>query len=276
MAAQPIPTTPQDDPAQQAADAHQQRQALRDLLGMGTDFARLLHGQATTPQPAATPSAPAPVPDSHPDARPDTPAPATPTAHTLIALAAAFDQIARAVRRNILLARSLDRPAPPAPDPAQLRTAARKRILRETEDTIQRAHNPDSDIAESLQAELRDRLDAPDLEDDLATRPIPDIITEIRRDLGLDAHPGTRPFKRRTPADLQTLHARAAAPPRQPSPGPQSPANAAPTQPAPPNTPATPRTHSAAAPPHAWPGTLATIPRPASAPRTRWHPPPEP
>lgn len=47
-----------------------------------------------------------------------------------------------------------------------------------------------------------DRLDAPDLEDDITTRPVADI-TEICRDLGRDALPGTHPWTRRTPNDIR-------------------------------------------------------------------------
>jgi len=71
-------------------------------------------------------------------------------------------------------------------------------------------------------------MDAPDLDRDIANRPIDDIIKDILRDLGLAALPGTRPWKRRTPADIEQLNARAAAPsrpagstPREPGPGPQ-------------------------------------------------------
>ena len=192
---------------------------------MGADFARLLHQQATAPQPAqpATP-APQPTPASAPA--------------SLIALAASFDAIARTVRRSVALARTLDQPVPPAKDPAHRRAAARKQVIRAVEDAIHRAANPDSDAAESLTAELRDRLDAPDLDGDLATRPTAEVITEICRDLGLAAPPGTSPWKRRTPADLQDLRTRAAAPTptRQPGTASRNPAPSA----APPEHPAAP------------------------------------
>ena len=128
------------------------------------------------------------------------PAPA-PAANTLLNLAAAFD-----------------------------RTAARKRILRVVEDTIGRTANDGPDTPDALRAELRDRLDAPDLEDDIATRPVADIIQEICRDLGLAAHPGTQPFQRRTPADVARLCARAAAPKAA---GPHGPASGAAQPPTP-------------------------------------------
>ena len=192
----PAPHTPQDTPAAPPTGAHRHTQALDTLIEVGTSFARLLHAQALA---EAAPPAPAPHP-----------APA-PAANTLLNLAAAFDRTARAVRRCIALARTLDA-APPAPNPAQHRTAARKRILRAVEDTIGRTANDGPDTPDALRAELRDRLDAPDLEDDIATRPAADIVQEICRDLGLAAHPGTQPYQRRTPADVARLCATAAAP----------------------------------------------------------------
>ncbi len=184
-------TAPQPQPAPDAAqhpeDAQYYRQVLHDLIDMGTDLARRAHQQATRePGPKRPANDPAPDP-------------------TL-----AFDRLARCVRRCIALARQLAEPAPQAPGQAQRRTAARKRVIRDVEDAIQRtAQGAD---AESLHAELADRLDAPDLDDDLATRPVADIIADICRDLGLATLPGTRPWKRRTPADIESLCARAARP----------------------------------------------------------------
>ena len=195
----PTHTLPQEAPGSQAADAHAYIQVLNDLITIGTDLARLIHHQATAQPSTQNPAPPTPAPS--PEA--------------LINLTTAFDRIARSVRRSILLARTLATPIHPIPDPAQPRAAARRRILREVEDTIQRVANdaapPDADRTAGLTAELHDRLDAPDLNEDLATRPIPDIIAEICRDLGLAARPGTHPWKRRTPADIQRLCARAAA-----------------------------------------------------------------
>ena len=209
MSAPATHATPPDDPSPHAANAQYYRHALHGLVDMGTDLARLLHAQAVAQAGAAPITQPAPhaaAPAPQAEGAQPAPTPSTPTA--LVSLAAAFDQVARAVRRCIALARSLDA-APP--DPTRHRTAARKRILREVEDTIQRTHN-EGDAAERLNAELRERLDAPDLDGDIANRPVADIIQDICRDLGLGAAPGTRPFKRRTPADLARLHARAAAP----------------------------------------------------------------
>jgi len=293
-------------PGQQAADAPYYRQVLHDLIDMGTDLARLLHQQAsaqaaqrTTPPSAPQSPAPQPAPPPAPDALIPDP---------LVSTAAAFDRIARAVRRSIALARSLAAPVPPARDPAQHRAAARKRILREVEDAIQRtapasgqtapshaapngsdadASDAADDSAEALTAELHDRLDAPDLDDDISRRPIADIITEICRDLGLAALSGAHPWKRRTPKDLEQLHARAAAPssPRHPGAGshrvPATPQRT-PTNPVPPGPAAISRaatpTHADSAPPDdpaKPPATIATIPRHPKHLRVQWRPPPD-
>jgi len=211
MSAHPTQAIHPDDPGQPAAPAHPHRQALDDLITMGTSLARALHRQALIQAEAAQAAVP-PHPAPH--------TPYEPPATALANLATAFDRIARAVRRCIALAQRLDTPPPPAKDPAAHRAAARKRILREVEDAIGRTSQDDRDAgdAESLTAELHDRLDGPDLDDDLASRPVADIITELCRDLGLAAMPGTTPWKRRTPADIAALRARAAAPTGAPQP----------------------------------------------------------
>ncbi len=275
MFAQPTQPIHQNDPAhqshpgQQAVDAHGYHQVLHDLINMGTDLARLLHGQAAAQaaQQAAQQATGQPAPPPAPDA--------------LISIAAAFDRIARAVRRSIALARSLDA-IQPANDPAQHRAAARKRILRAVEDSIQRTaqdDGPGSAEAEALAAELHDRLDAPDLDDDIGSRPVADIITEICRDLGLAALPGTTPWKRRTPADIEQLCARAAAASR---PRPQNPLQGASQPPPGPPSPgpaAIPRARSALihagnSPPEDAADEIATVLRHPARPRGQWPPPP--
>ena len=212
--------TPHDTPGPQAADTHAPdphgyRDTLHTLIGFGTNVARLLHDQAV--QQAA-----APAPANNPAQPPPNRQPAPPP-NPLIAIAAAFDGASRNVRRCIALARSLDRPAP---NPSPTRTAARKRILRAVEDAIHRATDgpstdsrADADVLRAeRQAELLDRLDSPDLDEDLTHRPIPDIIADLCRDLGLAAQPG-QPWPRRTPADIALLRARAASHPGVPKHG---------------------------------------------------------
>ncbi len=246
MSAPATQATPQDAPGPQAADTRGHGAALDNFISMGTGIARLLHDQAHAqaaqqaaalalkatdgqPAPQATAAQPASAPAK-------TPA----LAASLQDLAAAFDCTARTVRRCIMLAQNLDAPRKPARTPAPNhtpapdRTAARTRILRAVEDTLGRQDYDDSyrvcDHTEALHAELLDRMDAPDLDRDIESRPIDDIIKDILRDLGLAALPGTRPWKRRTPADIAQLNARAAAPsrpagtdPHEPGPGSQPP-----------------------------------------------------
>ena len=282
MSAQATQTTPQHDPGPQATNTSHHCQVLNDLVDMGAGLARLLYTQATA-QAAHQPAPAAPQPGTHPDPQP-TDAPPAPPPNALATLAHAFDQTARGVRRSIALARILAQPARPTTDPTQTRTAARKRILRAVEDTIHRAHNQ-GDAAERLNAELRERLDAPDLDDDIRSRPIAEIINDISRDLGLLSLPGDHAWPRRTPADLAQLHARAAAPTRAPQPGPtpdpiHRPAHQ--TQTPQPNDPATKPTaqptpinpgpihpNSALSNPAA---SVATLPRHPTPPR--WRPPP--
>ncbi len=119
----------------------------------------------------------------------------------------AFERVARAVRRTIRMARWLDEPV--RAFDARARVAARKQIIRAVEDRIDRV--VDEDRAECAHAELLERLDAPELDDDIAGRPVGEIIADIVRDLGLETWSGHRPWVRRRPADVAALHARAAA-----------------------------------------------------------------
>ena len=227
MSAHATQSEPHTNPGPQAEDDQFYREVLYGLIEVGAELVRHLPQQA---------AAQAQAPQQHPAPQP-TPAPA-PSPDAVAPLAIAYDRITRAVRRCIALARSLNDPAHspkhPAPNRTAARTAARKQILRAVEDTLGRQDYDDSyrvcDPTEALHAELLDRMDAPDLDRDIESRPIDDIIKDVLRDLGLAALPGTRPWKRRTPADIAELCARAAAPsrpegstPREPGPGPQPP-----------------------------------------------------
>jgi hypothetical protein len=235
MSPTPSHPEPADPASQRDEDAQYYRQILHELVEMATDIARAVHRQATAGQsaePAAAPAA-APTPD--------------PTI--------AFDRIARTLRRTIALARKISEPVPlstavqAAEQAQQRRTAARKQIIREVEDSIQRdVHGPEAEArAEALHAELYERLDTLDLDDDLDTLPIAEIVAAIRRDLGIAAHPNSRgisPWKRRTPQDVRDLSARAAGT-RTAQPRTAQPSTAAPRPlPAPP-----PRTRTSTGPP---------------------------
>jgi hypothetical protein len=156
-------------------DAEFFRDAMHALITMTVDVARLTH-ESLKAQAAADPASLSPK------------------------TIAAFNETARSVRRNILMANWVTQLA-------QQRVMARKRIIREVEDSIQR--NAPDGTADRLHRELLDRLDTLDLINDIDTRPVDAIIVDICRDLGLAHIPGTHPWKRRAPDDLALLHARA-------------------------------------------------------------------
>ena len=176
------PTSLPDTADAVAARAGYYRQVLHELIEMGTDIARTIHQQATAP------------------ARDDAPRED---------VSVAFDRVCRGVRRSILLARTLD--AAPAGLPALARAQARKAILRRVEDAIHREARGDE--AERLHGDLLDRLDAPELDDDIASRPVDEIIDEICTDLGLGEVARFGLWRRRTPGEVSVLCARAAARP---------------------------------------------------------------
>jgi hypothetical protein len=116
----------------------------------------------------------------------------------------AFATLSQSTRRTIMLHEKLGQPKK---NPAR-RIAARKRIIRDVEDAIEStARHPGEQ--ESLHAELLERLDRPELEDEIASRATPDIVVDICRDLGIAGPHGTRPGKRRIPHDIAILNARA-------------------------------------------------------------------
>ena len=163
---------------------------LHELIDMGADLARIIHRRAREQDEAGQPA-------EEPGGARD--------------LAPVFERVTRGIRQNILLARKISEPVTPRcqmPRSQTPRVAARKRIIRAVEDAIQRSF--DGDEAEALHGELIERLDSPDLEDDIDGRPVADVIADICRDLGLDAVPYAHPWKRRTPADIAVLRARAA------------------------------------------------------------------
>ncbi len=120
-----------------------------------------------------------------------------------------YDKLTRSMRQSILLS---DKLAAPIPEPKKLdpaaRTAARKRIIRDVEDVInERAGTPER--VENLERELLERLDAPDMEVELATCSVDAIVLDLCRDLGLRASD----YKRRIPPEIDLLAEFAAAPP---------------------------------------------------------------
>ena len=182
---------------QQAADAQRYRALLHELMDMGMGMARSVHGQATagTRDPAA----------AHEAAR-------------------AFDLLSRAVCRTVALARRVTEPLPQRADPAQRRSVRDVKDVRQWSDSELDAAL-DAEAAEALHAELSERLDAPELGDEIGTRPTAEVVAGICRDLGLGRLRGTHPWTRRTPADVAALCERAArAPDSPPCPAPAGPA----------------------------------------------------
>ena len=115
-------------------------------------------------------------------------------------LAEAFERVSRAVRRTILLAQK-------RAEAPRARAAARRQLIRNVEDEITTHAKPAE--ADSLRHEFAERLDAPELDDDIADRPILDIVNEICRDLGLANIPFAPPWPRRNPQDVANIATRA-------------------------------------------------------------------
>ena len=128
-------------------------------------------------------------------------------AENLPALARAFERIATAVRRTILLDEHLAKPAPIKSQSAR-RTQIRKTIIRRVEFVINKEVEP-ADAA-ALRVELIDRLDTPDADQDIDFRPGADIVQEILDDMGIGRLPFQSERPRRTPEDIEILNAKAA------------------------------------------------------------------
>ena len=109
------------------------------------------------------------------------------------------------VRRNAITDRHLREPIRSHPSPSQ----ARRQIIRGVTDRIHRARLRPERV-EALERETLERLEGPDLQEDLDSgRPIPEIVAELCADFALD--PALH--KRRTPTDIARLCARASAGP---------------------------------------------------------------
>jgi hypothetical protein len=180
------PATPPAETDRDAQDALLYRDVLHELIAMGMDHTRDVHRESQE-QPSANGKA-----------------------RGAIAYANAHENLARGIRRSILLARTVAEPIPARRSPAERRVADRSAIIRAVEDKIH-CLAADHD-ADTLTAEFHERLDSPDLAIDLSYRPVAEIIIQICRDLGLEAVPGADPWKRRKPRDLAILRARAAGP----------------------------------------------------------------
>ena len=118
----------------------------------------------------------------------------------------AFERIAKAVRRTVRMVRWLEQPVAARADGGRAR--ARKQIIRAVEDGIDR--EAAGEAADTLHVEMLERLDSLELDDDVAGRPVAEIVREILADLGVRPGEGMRP-RRRGAAELAVMRARAAA-----------------------------------------------------------------
>lgn len=212
MVSQPTPAPADAADPPRDEDAQRDRADLQELIDNGMRFQSMICAAAQVVTLA----------DAAPGAKPG--ASAKPLSH----LATALERTARAVRRTILLKQHLAQTHLAA---AQKRSATRKRIRAALENRIDAA-GLQPEQADRLRRELVERVESPELDDELGHRPIEEIIREIRKDLGLDGHPGLPGLPSRTPAT-------AASPDR-----PANPA-ATPARPQPPSPPL--------APPHQFP-----------------------
>ncbi len=173
----PTPTPPQSQPASPEDDDAYYRAVLHDLIEIGATLARQLQ-EHTAKDPEADLTIPC-------------------------------DRIARTIRRTIALARHIATFPPKTRTTPAERTQAREKIIRGVEDAIEAKRGPATHTA-ILYNELHERLDDAGFERDLRTRPIDDIIEELARDLGVAYQSRAYIWKRRTPADIAALRARAA------------------------------------------------------------------
>ena len=110
-----------------------------------------------------------------------------------VATAQAYHLLARDIRQGMLLA---DKFAAPIPEPRPLAEPkpepARERVIREVGDAIHQAER--GEAAERLEAELKERLETPEMAEQFADRPVEDIILDLRRSFGLlpRYHPAAR------------------------------------------------------------------------------------
>jgi hypothetical protein len=124
--------------------------------------------------------------------------------------ATAYKEVSRSVRQSAMLALKITAPAPApkADESAPRRAAVRRQVIRGVEDAIHR--DAPADQVESLRAEFLERLETPEFGDDFDQRPAVDIVNDIRADLGIFGESSLTQWKRRMPADIAILYARAA------------------------------------------------------------------
>ncbi len=153
------PTNPDEIRAQQAAQRAEDDaffvQALKEIVRLGVDIIQIIHQQVVA-QSLDSPHSPIDK-----------------------ASAQAYDNVTRAVRRTVLLARHILK-GDPEPKPRQ--TPPRPQILS---DAPEKRERRDTDRL--------DRLDTLDSIEDLKNRPAQDVLNELRNDIGLAPDPSPTP-----------------------------------------------------------------------------------
>ena len=171
------------------------RDALAELVQIGLSVARMAGRAAEAETAAAEAAAQLSIGD-------DVPAVATSLAeaieqdrayaaasearHTVVARAeiitGIFAKVSRSIRLTVAMAERLDRGWARRSAADDRDAMARRQVARQVAEVIE--HQADSERAERLTEALTERLDT---EDELAGRPVEEVVTEICRDLGLDA-----------------------------------------------------------------------------------------
>ena len=197
-----------DQPNQPDAEAQRLRATLNALVDMAADIARATHAQIMAlPEPGAQRAPrPKPQPIRNRGPNPPSPRPTRSPRSPPVSTRPPAPPVSASCCCNAWLTRP-NRQTSPNND-----NAARRRIIREVEDAIQR--EVEGEAALNFGYELDERLDLLDVNREITSRPPQEIITEILRDFGLTAIPGTRPWKRRTPPEIIELNVWAADPPK--------------------------------------------------------------
>jgi hypothetical protein len=143
--------------AQQAADNEFYAHAIREMVALGLDMGRIIHQQVV----------------AQAIDRPHSPIDEQCTAD--------YDRVFRAMRRGVLLAKRLQQPpTPPRSQPQpQPQPQPEPRPRQPTEPSR----------PERACTDKQDRLDKAEQAEELDARPIPELLDEIRKDLGLPPQP---------------------------------------------------------------------------------------
>ncbi len=211
---------PRSDLIARAPDAF--RDALAELVQIGLSVARMVGRAAEAETTAAEAVAQLSVSDDIPPIATSLAeaieqdrayAAAAEARQTVVAraniIAATFAKVSRSIRLTVAMAERLDRGWARRSAADDREAMARRQVARRVTEVI--GHQADGERAERLTEALTERLD---VADELSSRPIEEVITEICRDLGLEAarmtmHPPLKEAARFTEEDGAAPPARA-------------------------------------------------------------------